>query len=113
MSMEDDTQTMTLAEIIAELQWLMQTTPKQHWVWERKRFDDPEHLIAWIYESLCDGEDPDTYALKLAGVDEYVAILGNREHSRRYARMMMLIRASLPFLIQALTRAGETPLESG
>ncbi len=113
MSMEDDTQTMTLAEIISELKWLMDTTPKQHWVWDRKRFDDPEHLVAWIYESLCEGDGADIYALKLAGVDDYVGILGNGEHARRYARLMMLLRAALPFLIQTLTRVGDAPLESG
>ncbi len=105
----DDTASLTLGEIVAELKQLMDSTPDGTWLWNHHSFgDDSEAMLAWLFEQLAQGDSPAMHGVAIDG--EMVCVMGNGTHARMYARMVMLMRAVLPFMLQIVERACDVPL---
>ncbi|NRA02870.1 MAG: hypothetical protein HRU00_09745 [Myxococcales bacterium] len=113
---KDDAATVTIGDVIAELKFLMDGAPPGQWVWCHDEFVDTEdgaeaaeNMLAFMYASIGSGDSISIHGVKLKG-GPHVCLTGNGEHARRYSRMLMLVHAVLPFILELLEQAGETPL---
>lgn len=117
---KNDGQSLTIGEVLQEIRWLLEATPKGDWVWMHQKFEDDEEndiseseaMLGWVFENLAYGEEGQLHGVQLASTGQLVALTGNGPNSRRHARLLMLTHAALPLILQMLEEAGSLPLPS-
>ena len=101
----------TFDELCAEIRALLDDIPQERWVWSCNK-GSAEHLVevARIFFMGSDLEEMwgvalDDNTLKNTGDARMVCFTGNGPNSRKHARLLMLVRAVLPELLDRASRA--------